>query len=98
MLYSFEKYHAYLEHKEFCLRTDNQALTWLLRHTEELGRIRCWVLHLVLFKFKVCHISGKTNVANCLIRRYEDLSVEALFSVCWSFSTHLRLFSQSENV
>lgn len=81
MLYSSEKYHAYLEHKEFCLHTNNQALTWLLLQTEELGQIRCWVLCLVLFKFKVCHVSLQTNVADCLIRQYEDFSVEALFAV-----------------
>jgi hypothetical protein len=81
VLYGFEKFRAYLEYKEFCLHTNNQASIWLLRNTEELGRIRCWVLRLVLIKFKVCCISGKTNVADCLIRQHEDLSVEASFSV-----------------
>jgi hypothetical protein len=79
VVYGREKYRTYLEHKEFCLHTDNQA--WLLRHAKELGRIGRWVLRLAPFKFKVCHISGKTNiVADCLTRQYEDLSAEALFS------------------
>jgi hypothetical protein len=30
MVYGCEKYRTYLERKEFCLHTDNQALAWLL--------------------------------------------------------------------
>jgi hypothetical protein len=53
--------------------TDNQALSWLLRHVKELGRIGRWLLRLAQFKFKVCHVTGKNNVvADCLIRQYED--------------------------
>jgi hypothetical protein len=39
VVYDCEKYCNCLEHKEFCLYTDNQALAWLLRHAKELGRI-----------------------------------------------------------
>jgi hypothetical protein len=54
--------------------TDNQALSWLLRHVKEFGRIGRWLLRLAPFKFKVCHVSGKNNVvADCLTRQYEDL-------------------------
>jgi hypothetical protein len=63
-----------IEHKEFRLITDNQALAWLLRHAKELGRIGRWVLRLAPFKFKVGLISGEANViADCLTRQYEDL-------------------------
>jgi hypothetical protein len=66
---------------EFCLHTDNEAMAWLLQHAKELGQIRQCVLHLALFKFKVCHDSGKTNiVADCLIRQYEDVSADATFT------------------
>jgi hypothetical protein len=81
VVYGCEKYRMYLEHKEFHLLTDNQALAWLLCHAKELGRIGRWVLLLAPFKFKVGHISGKANVvADCLTRQYEDLSAEATFS------------------
>jgi hypothetical protein len=40
----YEKYQSHLEHKEFCLQMDNQALAWLLRHAKELGHIGRWVL------------------------------------------------------
>ena len=71
VIYGCEKYRSYLEHKEFSLFTDNQALAWLLRHAKELGRIGRWVLRLAPFKFRVSHISGKANVvADCLTRQF----------------------------
>jgi hypothetical protein len=70
-----EKFRVYLEHKEFTLHTNNQALSWLLRHFKEVGRIARWILQLAPFKFKVVHISGKSNVvADCLTRQYEHSS------------------------
>jgi hypothetical protein len=81
VVYSCEKYRSYLDIKEFCLHTDNQALAWLLRHAKELGRIGLWVLCLGPFEFKVCRVSGKNNaVAGCLTRQYEDLSADATFT------------------
>jgi hypothetical protein len=81
VVFGCEKYKYYLEHKEFSLQTDNQALAWLLRHTKDFGQIRRWVLCLAPFNFKVVHISGKSNVvADCLTRQYEDQSEETIFS------------------
>jgi hypothetical protein len=38
-------------------------------------------LRLAVFKFKICHVSGKTNVvADCFTRQYEDLSAEDTFT------------------
>jgi transposase InsO family protein len=73
IVYGCEKYRTYLEHKEFTLFTDNQALAWLLSHAKELGRIGRWLLRLAPFKFHAAHISGKANVvADCLTRQYEQ--------------------------
>lgn len=81
VIYGCEKYRSYLEHKEFSLFTDNEALAWLLRHAKELGRIGRWVLRLGPFKFRVNHISGKANVvADCLTRQYEEPLEGATFS------------------
>jgi hypothetical protein len=69
VVHGCETYRQYLEHKEFDLFTDNQALAWLLRHAKELGRIGRWVLRLAAYKFRVSHISGWANVvADCLTR------------------------------
>ena len=56
VVYGCEKYRTYLEHKEFDLFTDNQALAWLLRHAKELGRIGRWILRLAPFKFRTTHM------------------------------------------
>jgi hypothetical protein len=72
VVYGCEKYRSYLEHKEFSLCTDNQALAWLLHHAKELGRVGRWILRLAPYKFRVIHIRGKDNVvADCLSRQYE---------------------------
>jgi hypothetical protein len=81
VVYGCEKFRSYLEHKEFYLHTDNEALAWLLCHAKELGRIGRWLLRLAPFKFKVSHISGKSNVvADCLTRQYEELSADDTFT------------------
>jgi hypothetical protein len=73
VVWGCERFRVYLEHKEFTLHTDNQALSWLLRHAKELGRVGRWILRLAPYKFKTVHISGKSNVvADCLTRQFED--------------------------
>ena len=81
VVYGCEKYRTYLEHKEFDLFTDNQALAWLLRHAKELGRIGLWILRLAPFKFRTTHIRGQDNVvADCLTRQHEPPCDEVTFS------------------
>jgi hypothetical protein len=75
VVWGCERFRVYLEHKEFTLHTDNEALSWLLRRVKEVGRIARWILRIAPFKFKVVHISGKSNVvADCLTRQYEQAS------------------------
>ena len=73
VVWGCERFRVYLEHKEFTLHTDNHALSWLLKHVKELGRLGRWILRLAPFKFKVVHTQGKVNVvADCLTRQYND--------------------------
>jgi hypothetical protein len=44
VVWGFERFRVYLEHKVFTLHTDNQALSWLLKHVKELGHIGRWIL------------------------------------------------------
>ena len=37
VVFAFDKFKPFLEHKEFLLETDNQALSWLLNHPKQLG-------------------------------------------------------------
>ena len=39
VIFGVEKFRQYLEHWEFILETDNQALSWLLSHPRQLGKL-----------------------------------------------------------
>jgi hypothetical protein len=43
VVFGTDKFLKYLEHQEFVLETDNQALSWLLSHPRQLGKIGHWV-------------------------------------------------------
>ena len=78
VLFGTEKLRKYIEHKEFILKTDNQALSWLLSHPRQLGNIGRWVVKLSALKFQVRHIRGKQNiVANTLSQMFEGPLPEA---------------------
>jgi hypothetical protein len=56
VLFGIGKLRQYLEHAEFLLETDNQALSWLLPHPRQLEKIGRWVVRISSLKFKVQHI------------------------------------------
>jgi hypothetical protein len=56
LLFGVEKFRIYLEHAEFDLETDNQALSWCLSHPHQTGWIAQWVVRLSAFKFVPHHI------------------------------------------
>jgi hypothetical protein len=67
------KFRVYLEHRHFELHTDNSALTWLLNHPRQVGKIARWITLINAFQFSVYHISGKDNpIADALSRLYEE--------------------------
>jgi hypothetical protein len=72
VLFGCEKCRLYLEHKEFELHCDNLALCWLLKRTNDVGRIGRWILRLAPFKFKVVHTRRVENVvADALSHMFE---------------------------
>ena len=78
VLFGTEKFRKYIEHQEFILETDNQALSWLLSHPRQLGKIGCWVMKISTLKFQVRHIRGTQNiVADTLSQMFEALPPEA---------------------
>lgn len=71
VVFAVDKFRRYLEHAEFLLETDNQALSWLLAHPRQLGKIGRWVVKIAAFKFRVQHIRGTQNiVADALSRMF----------------------------
>ena len=75
VVYALDKFRRFLEHAEFLLETDNQALSWLLARPRQLGKIGRWVVKISSFKFKVQHIRGTQNVvADALSRMFSQPS------------------------
>jgi hypothetical protein len=75
VLFGCEKFRSFLEHNDFVVHTDSEALSWLRKHPRQLGRVGGWVLRLAPFKFQIVHIPIKSNlVANCLSRVFSDQS------------------------
>jgi hypothetical protein len=71
VVFGVDKFRRYLEHAQFLLETDNQALSWLLAHPRQLGKIGRWVVKLSSFKFTVQHVKGTQNVvADTLSRMF----------------------------
>jgi hypothetical protein len=71
VLFGLEKFRKYLERQESLVETANQALSWLLAHPRQLGKIGCWVARISSFKFRVQHIRGTENViADTLSRMF----------------------------
>lgn len=71
-VYGVEKFSTYLDSNEFDLYTDNQALSWLLGHSNHFGKLGRWVYRLTRYRFKIHHVKGETNiVADSLSRMFD---------------------------
>lgn len=71
--YGITKFQQYLEHREFLIQCDNSALTHILNHPRQVGKIARWVSFVNSFSFSIEHISGSSNnVADALSRMFEN--------------------------
>ena len=65
-----EHFHKYLYRREFLIRTDHAALTWLLQMKNCEGQVGRWLERLQQYHFKIRHSAGKLhNNADSLSRR-----------------------------
>jgi len=55
VFYFIEKFHSYLAGREFTLRVDNQALSWLKTYSMDQAMIGRWIARLDQYNFKVVH-------------------------------------------
>jgi len=49
----YKKLEFYLEHCEFILEINNQALSWFLSHPRQLEKIGRWVVKIASIKFQI---------------------------------------------
>lgn len=72
-VFALQKFQQYLEHRPFRLYSDCSALTWLLKHPRQAGRIARWISFINNFQFTIHHIKGTENVvADCLSRLFDN--------------------------
>ena len=55
VFYFIEKFHSYLAGREFTLRVDNQALSWLKTNSMDQAMIGRWIARLDQCHFKMIH-------------------------------------------
>ncbi|KAK3700539.1 hypothetical protein QZH41_000759 [Actinostola sp. cb2023] len=69
VVWGCEKFHLYLYCTEFTLFTDHKPLEVIYSpRAKPPARIERWVLRLQPYRFKICHMEGKTNPADVLSR------------------------------
>ena len=61
VVWAVKKLRIYLT-REFTIRTDHQALKWLLNLKETTGRLMRWILILQEYKYEILYLPGKENV------------------------------------
>lgn len=78
-----ENFRHYLLGKEFTLRTDHRALTYLWQTKTPGSRLMRWSLKLSEYTFKLEYIKGEDNIADGLSRMQErkDKSVNTVVSL-----------------
>jgi len=82
VLFGTEKFHKYIQHQDFILETDKQALSWLLSHTRQLGKTGRWVVKISALNFEVRHVRRKQNiVADTLSRMFESPTSDSVEQV-----------------
>ncbi|KAF9761364.1 Retrovirus-related Pol polyprotein from transposon [Nosema granulosis] len=61
---SIEHYRHYLLGKEFLLRTDHKALTYLWETKNPTSRLLRWAMKLQEYKFRIEYVKGEDNAAD----------------------------------
>ena len=92
VFYFIEKFHPYLAGREFTLRVDNQALSWLKTYSMDQAMIGRWIARLDQYHFKTIHrprtqhrnADGLSKRTNDYVHR--EKIVEALPEVSKGFS------------
>ena len=92
VFYFIEKFHSYLAGRDFTLRVDNQALSWLKTYSMDQAMIGRWIARLDQYHFKTIHrprtqhrnADGLSKRTNDYVHR--EKIVEALPEVSKGFS------------
>jgi hypothetical protein len=62
IVWCIKQCNHYLLGNKFIIRTDHNALKWLMSVKDHNGKLMRWALTLMEFDFEIQHVKGKTNV------------------------------------
>lgn len=72
MVYSLTKFRHYLLGNKVVFHVDHQALIYLIKKPQLIGRLARWMLLLQKFDFSIIHTPGKTHVVGDYLSRLES--------------------------
>ena len=62
IIWCIEECRHYLIGNKFTIRTDHNALKWLMSVKDHSAQLMRWALMLLEYEFEIVHVKGKTNV------------------------------------
>ncbi len=79
IVWCVEQCRHYLMGSKFIIRTDHNALKWLMTVKDQNSKLMRWALSLMEYEFEIKHIKGKTNVvADALSRAPLEISINVV--------------------
>lgn len=97
VIFSVEKWRAYIEGQRTIVKTDHASLLWLQNINNPTGRLARWVTRLAPFDLKIVHTKGKEHVVpDCLSRAISE-EEEEIKDIASIQISHLPDFSESKD-
>jgi transposase InsO family protein len=77
IVWCIEECRHYLLGNKFIIRTDHNALKWLMNVKDHNAQLMRWALMLMEYKFEIQHVKGKTNVVADALSRAPVINMVA---------------------
>ena len=74
VIWAIRKFKAFLEYTHFIVETDHQALVWLMKIKDPIGRLARWALELQGYDFEMRYRKGSSNHAADALSRLHEIS------------------------
>ena len=72
VIWAVRKFHGFIEFSQVTIECDHQALSWLQRITNPVGRLARWALELQGYNLHIKYIKGTTNTAADALSRTDS--------------------------
>ena len=75
IVWAIRKFRAFVEYSHFIVETDHQALQWLMRIKDPIGRLARWSLELQGYDFEIRYRKGINNQAADALSRMHEIAL-----------------------